>query len=147
MNCIAFPLSLAQASLRNSGNFHAQFLFRAFSPPFGLTLCFSPLFAVLNCIAFPPSLAQASLRNSGMGIYLLWLRFSLFLLVKVMGIEPMSESISTRASPSAADDLKFRFPHRPTAGYAFRYSVYYSALPESHTEFPAFIMPATPICR
>ena len=71
----------------------------------------------------------------------------LFLLVKVMGIEPMSESISTRASPSAADDLKFRFPHRPTAGYAFRYSVYYSALPEYHTEFPAFIMPATPICR
>ena len=79
LNCIVFPLSLAQASLRNSGNFHAQFLFRAFSPPFGLTLRFSPLFAVLNCIAFPPSLAQASLRNSGMGIYLLWLRFSLSL--------------------------------------------------------------------
>lgn len=31
----------------------------------------------------------------------------LFLLVKVMGIEPMSESTSPGASPSAADDLDF----------------------------------------
>ena len=30
------------------------------------------------------------------------------LLVKVMGIEPMSESISTEASPSAACILRFR---------------------------------------
>ena len=34
-------------------------------------------------------------------------------LVKVMGIEPMSESISTAASPSAAYDFLFRFRQRP----------------------------------
>ena len=36
-----------------------------------------------------------------------------FLLVKVMGIEPMSESISTAASPSAAYVFLFCFWQRP----------------------------------
>ena len=38
---------------------------------------------------------------------------SLFFLVKVMGIEPMSESISTAASPSAAYVFLFCFWQRP----------------------------------
>ena len=36
-----------------------------------------------------------------------------FNLVEMMGIEPMSESIFTEISPSAAYDLGFRFISRP----------------------------------
>ena len=44
-------------------------------------------------------------------------------MVEAMGIEPMSESIFTGVSPSAAFVLKFRLKHRPKAGYIISYPV------------------------
>ena len=44
-------------------------------------------------------------------------------LVEMMGIEPMSESISSGISPSAAFVLKFRFIRRPKAGSEISYPV------------------------
>lgn len=44
-------------------------------------------------------------------------------MVEAMGIEPMSESIFTGVSPSAAFVLKFRVRQRPKAGYAVSYPV------------------------
>lgn len=46
-----------------------------------------------------------------------------FNLVEMMGIEPMSESIFTGISPSAAYDLLFRLITRPQAGWRIRYPV------------------------
>ena len=51
----------------------------------------------------------------------LWTYF--YFLVKVMGIEPMSESISSGISPSAAFVLKFRVIRRPKAGSEISYPV------------------------
>ena len=50
------------------------------------------------------------------------IRFFYFM-VEAMGIEPMSESIFTGVSPSAAFVLKFRLKHRPKAGYIISYPV------------------------
>ena len=44
-------------------------------------------------------------------------------LVEMTGIEPVSESISSGLSPSAAIDLKFRVCCRPIAGCSFGYPV------------------------
>jgi len=44
-------------------------------------------------------------------------------MVEVMGIEPMSESIFTGTSPSAAFVLKIRFLQRPKAGFEVGYPV------------------------
>ena len=46
-----------------------------------------------------------------------------YFMVEAMGIEPMSESIFTGVSPSAAFVLKFRLKHRPKAGYIISYPV------------------------
>jgi len=51
------------------------------------------------------------------------LRRVLFILVEMMGVEPMSESIFTGISPGAAFVLKFRFRQRPKAGFALGYPV------------------------
>ena len=47
----------------------------------------------------------------------------LFHMVEVMGVEPMSESISTGISPSAVNDLVFRIGGRPLTGCRLRYLV------------------------
>lgn len=51
------------------------------------------------------------------------LRRVLFILVEMMGVEPMSESISTGISPSAVNDLVFRIGGRPLTGCRVRYLV------------------------
>jgi len=43
--------------------------------------------------------------------------------VKVVRVELTSESISTRTSPSAADDFEFRLFRRPSAGYGLSYPI------------------------
>ena len=44
-------------------------------------------------------------------------------MVEVMGIEPMSESVSSGLSPSAASDLLIRLGARPEAGWRLSYPV------------------------
>ena len=56
-------------------------------------------------------------------------------MVEAMGIEPMSESIFTGVSPSAAFVLKFRLKHRPKAGYIMVYPLVPYAAGHSHKVF------------
>ena len=58
-------------------------------------------------------------------------------MVEAMGIEPMSESIFTGVSPSAAFVLKFRLGQRPKAGYALCYPVSPSCCRAFTRGFPA----------
>jgi len=56
------------------------------------------------------------------------------LVVEVVGVEPTSESISAGISPSAVNDLKFRFSGRPLTGCRSGYPVSplkYREIPQS----------------
>ena len=61
--------------------------------------------------------------------------------VEMMGIEPMSESISDRISPSAASVLKLRLRRRPEAGFLVGYPVSPSCCRAFTWSFPACSMP------
>ena len=62
-------------------------------------------------------------------------------MVEVRGIEPLSESISTGLSPSAASVLKFRLSVLPGAGSQISYPVIPLRCREVHARFPACLTP------
>ena len=62
-------------------------------------------------------------------------------MVEMRGIEPLSESISTGLSPSAASVLVFRFSVRPEAGSRIGYPVSPLRCREVHARFPACLTP------
>ncbi len=63
------------------------------------------------------------------------------LLVKVVGVEPTSESISVRISPSAADCLLFRKRDRQFGRLNHFLSRSSPVLPGDHTEFSCIMTP------
>ena len=67
------------------------------------------------------------------------LRRVLFILVEMMGVEPMSESISTGISPSAVNDLVFRVGGRPLTGCRLRYLVVPCEVPRTPCRFSRIV--------
>ena len=57
-------------------------------------------------------------------------------MVEMARVELASKSISTGLSPSAVDDLVFRFSNRPSAGYQIGYLVVPREYRELLTSFP-----------